>query len=83
MVLFFLKLLSFGDQKYQCFDSLQNPSRPMSVHYFSNSKAWMNIDIMEIVLDRLNRRMNFENRNVILFRDNVMPHVNLKVYRMV
>ena len=55
----------------------------MSVHYFSNSKAWMNIDIMEIVLDRLNRRMNFENRNVILFRDNVMPHVNLKVYRMV
>ena len=35
---------------YLGFRYLKDPSRPMSVHYFSNSKAWMNSDIMETVL---------------------------------
>ena len=50
-----------------CFRSLKYPSRPISVPYFSNSKAWMNSDIMETVLDRLNSRLSFENCKVILF----------------
>ena len=34
----------------------------------------MDIDIMETVLDRLDRRMNFENHKVILFLDNATCH---------
>ena len=30
--------------KARCFRSLKDPSRPMSVHYFSKNKAWMNSD---------------------------------------
>ena len=51
----------------RCFRSLKDPSRPMSVHYFSNSKAWMNSDIMETVLGKLDSRINFK---FILFLDN-------------
>ena len=57
----------------QCFRSLKDPSRPVPVHYFSNSKSWMNSDIME-TLDRLDHRMNFENCKVILFLDNARCH---------
>ena len=32
------------------------------------------ISDIETVLDRLNRRMNFENRKVILFLDNATCH---------
>ena len=42
----------------RCFKSLKDSSRPMYVHYFSNS----NSDIIETVLGRLDRKMNFENR---------------------
>ena len=51
----------------RCFRSLKDHSRPMSVHYFSNSKAWMNSDIMETVLGKLDSRINFK---FILFLDN-------------
>ena len=57
----------------RCFKSLKDVSRPMTVHYFSNKKAWMNSDIMESILQRLDRRMNQEKRKVILFWDNVVP----------
>ena len=46
----------------------------MSVYYFSNKKAWMNSDIMESILRRLDRRMNQEKRKVILFWDNATCH---------
>ena len=44
----------------RCFMSLKDASRPMSVHYFSYKKAWMNSDIIESILQRLDRRMNQE-----------------------
>ena len=47
----------------------------MYVHYFSNSKAWMNRDIIETVLGRLDHRKNFENREVTLFLDNATSHL--------
>ena len=53
-----------------CFKSLKDASKPMPVHYFSNKKAWMNSDIMESILQRLDRRTNQEKRKVILFWDN-------------
>ena len=58
----------------RCFKSLKDASRPMSVHYFSNKKAWMNFDIMESILQRLERRINQEKRKVILFWDNATCH---------
>ena len=58
----------------RCFKSLKDVSRPMSVHYFSNKKAWMNSDIMESILQKLDRRMNQEKRKVILFWDNATCH---------
>ena len=58
----------------RCFKSLKDVSRPMFVHYFSNKKAWMNSDIMESILQRLDRRMNQEKRIVILFWDNATCH---------
>ena len=58
----------------RCFKSLKDVSRLMSVHYFSNKKAWMNSDIMESILQKLDRRMNQEKRKVILFWDNATCH---------
>ena len=58
----------------RCFKSLKDLSRPISVHYFSNKKAWMNSDIIESILQRLERRMNQEKQKVILFWDNATCH---------
>ena len=58
----------------RCFKSLKDPSRPMGVHYFWNKKAWMNSDLMETILHRLDRKMSAENRNVVLFLDNATFH---------
>ena len=58
----------------RCFKSLRDPTRPMSVHYFSNKKAWMNSDIMETVLKRLDQKMKIEKRKVLLFLDNATCH---------
>ena len=57
-----------------CITSLKDAWRLMSVHYFLNKKAWMNLDIMESILQRLDRRMNQEKRKVILFWDNAICH---------
>ena len=58
----------------RCFRSLKDPSRPMSAHSFSNSKIWMNSDIMGTAFGRLDRKMNFENRKIIMFLDNATCH---------
>ena len=58
----------------RCFKGLRNPSRTGNVHYFSNSKSWMTSEIFETVLSKLNRKLVFENRKVILFLDNATCH---------
>ena len=58
----------------RCFKLLKNPLRPMSVHYFSNTKAWMDSDVMESILSRLSRKMCLEKRKAVLFWDNVTCH---------
>ena len=46
----------------------------MPVHYFSNKKAWVNLDIMDSILQRPDRRINQEKWKVILFWDNATCH---------
>ena len=58
----------------RCFKGLRDRSRPGNVHYFSNSKSWMTSEIFETVLSKLNRKLVFENRKVILFLDNATCH---------
>ena len=58
----------------RCFRSLRGPSTPMSVHYFSNSRIWMKSDITKTALAKLDCRMNFENRKIILFFDKGTRH---------
>ena len=58
-----------------CFSNLKDPSRPRGVHY-SNNKAWMNGEIMSEMLSRLDRKMRYEGRNVILFMDNASSHLD-------
>ena len=58
----------------RCFKGLRDPSRPGNVHYFTNSKSWMTSEISETVLYKLNRKLVFENRKVILFLDNATCH---------
>ena len=61
----------------RCFKRLRNPSRPGNIHYFSNSKSWMTSEIFETLLSKLNRKLVFENRKVILFLDNATYHPEL------
>ena len=58
----------------RCFKKLQDLSRPANIHYFSKSKSWMTSEVMESVLTRLNRKLAFEDRKVILFLDNASCH---------
>ena len=44
----------------RCFKLLNNPAWLMSVHYISNKKAWVNNDVMEIILRRLDHKMKRE-----------------------
>ena len=65
----------------RCFKSLKNASKPMSMHYFSNKKACMNSEVMESILQRLDRRMNQKNEKLSCFW--TMLHVILKLHRPV
>ena len=58
----------------RCFMKLQDLSRPANVHYFSNPKSWTISEVMEAVLARFNRKLEFEDRKVILFLDNATCH---------
>ena len=54
----------------RCFKNIQDKTRPSMVYYFSNDKAWMRTEIMEVVLGLLDRKVQLEGRKVILFLDN-------------
>ena len=58
----------------RCFNSLKDPLRRMPVHYFSNKKTWIDSDIMESILSRLDRKMCLEKCKVALFCDNATFH---------
>ena len=59
----------------RCFKRLPAGKRtPTGVQYFSDPKSWMQTHIMEAVLTKLDKQMNQEGRNVVLFLDNATVH---------
>ena len=58
----------------RCFKNLRDRSFPHSCHYYANEKAWMNSELMGVILSKLNRRMKRENRHILLFLDNAPCH---------
>ena len=59
-----------------CFKNLKGCDliRPLGVHYIPNNKAWMNSEIVPDVLKRFDRKMEMQNRNVVLFLDDATSH---------
>ena len=58
----------------RCFKSLKDKNRPCRAHYFNNKKAWMDSELMQSILRRLNRRFVAEKRNILLFMYNAPCH---------
>ena len=61
-------------KKPRCFKRTNAASKLKQVSYFADAKSWMQIDIIEKVLEKLNYIMKLENRNVLLFLDNAPVH---------
>ena len=58
----------------RCFKGLRDKRRPHGLPYFANPKAWMNINIMNTILNKLNRKMVRQGRKILLLLDNVSSH---------
>lgn len=58
----------------RCFRLPSATDKLAKVMYFSNPKSWMQVEIMEKILNNLNNQMVREKRNVILFLDNATVH---------
>ncbi len=58
----------------RCFKGLHDKKNPHGLPYYSNKKAWMNMDVMNDVVAKLNKKMVREKRKIILFMDNVSSH---------
>ena len=56
----------------RCFGLASTLDKLADISYFDDSKSWMQVEIMEKVLDILTFQM--ERRNVILFLDNATVH---------
>ena len=61
-------------KKPRCFKRSNAALKIEQVSYFADTKSWMQINIMENVLDKLNSKMKVEKRNVLLFLDNAPVH---------
>lgn len=51
----------------------------LPVDWYSNKKAWMTRDIMSDWLMKFDRKMERQNRKVILFLDNATSHPNIRL----
>ena len=60
--------------KPRCFKGLRNLKKPHGIPYHSNTKAWMNNEIMTALLATLNRRLLRTGRKILLLIDNVSSH---------
>ena len=63
-------ILIAKSQKPRRSKKLENKTCPCNCHYFANSKAWMNSEIMSEELSKLNQRLKRKKRNILLFMDN-------------
>ena len=57
----------------RCFRTIKDTSQ-LPCSYFSQLKAWMDFNILDDSLSKLNRKLARERRNVILFLDNAPCH---------
>ena len=56
-------------------------SKSLPCSYFSQAKSWMDFNILDEVLSKLNRKLARKQRNVILFLDNAPCHPpDMKVF---
>ena len=62
-------IVIWKSEKPRCFNVSTLP-----VHYYSQSKAWMNSEILDKVLTKLNRKFSSQHRNVALLLDNAGCH---------
>lgn len=64
-----VSIVIWKSEKPRCFNVSTLP-----VHYYSQSKAWMNSEILDKVLTKLNRKFSSQHRNVALLLDNAGCH---------
>ena len=57
----------------RCFRGITDKA-DLPCQYFNQSKAWMEAEILEEILRKLNGRLRRENRKIILFLDNAPCH---------
>ena len=63
-----------AEETPRCFGLASATDKLSEVMYFADSKSWMQVEIMEKVLETMNRQMVKEERNVILVLDNAIVH---------
>ena len=64
----------------RCFKAIKDRSQ-LPCSYVSQAKSWMDFNILDEVLSKLNRKLARKQRNVILFLDNAPCHPpDMKVF---
>ena len=58
----------------RCFRLASAADKLSKVMYFADQKSWIQVEIMEKILETLNRQITTEKRHVILFLDNATVH---------
>ena len=53
---------------------LRDKQNPHGLPYYANNKAWMNMEIMDELIAKLNQKMVKESRKILIFLDNVSSH---------
>ena len=69
-----LPIVIWKSKTPRCFRLASAADKLSKVMYFADRKSWMQVEIMEKILETLNRQMLKEKRNVILFLDNATFH---------
>ena len=67
-------IVIWRSKKPRCFKSASAPGTLGEVSYFADPKSWMQVHIMEKILETLNRQMVREGRKVMLLLDNATVH---------
>ena len=57
----------------RCFEGISDRSK-LPCQYFSQCKAWMESEILEEILCKLNRCLKIQNQLILLFMDNAPCH---------
>ena len=68
-------IVIWRSKKPRCFRLASASDKLAEVSYFDDSKSWMQMEIMEKVLDTLHHQMRKQGRKVILFLDNATVHL--------